>query len=97
MRVPLRRTPRRAAEIGVRPEDLKVEPWREGQRQVPARVFEVEPLGGYTVVTLDCGAGAAAGAAARPARHQAGCDGGAVLRRTSACIISCQAGSALAR
>jgi len=56
LRVPAPKDAAPAAEIGVRPEDLSVEPWREGQPQVPARVFEVEPLGGYTVVTLDCGA-----------------------------------------
>jgi multiple sugar transport system ATP-binding protein len=49
------RAPASAVEIGVRPEDLKVRPWTgEGAGQ-PATVFEVEPLGGYTVVTLDAG------------------------------------------
>jgi multiple sugar transport system ATP-binding protein len=42
-------------EIGLRPEDVKVAPWAEGSTGRPARVFEVEPLGGYTVVTLDVG------------------------------------------
>jgi multiple sugar transport system ATP-binding protein len=41
--------------VGIRPEDLKVEPWRGDHGGKPARVFEVEPLGGYTVVTLDTG------------------------------------------
>jgi multiple sugar transport system ATP-binding protein len=43
------------SEIGVRPEDIKVRPWSEGGGGRPAKVFEVEPLGGYTVVTLDAG------------------------------------------
>ena len=42
------------AELGLRPEDLKVTPFA-GQGQ-PATVSEVEPLGGYTVVTLKAGA-----------------------------------------
>ena len=42
-------------EIGVRPENLKVEPWSDGRAGRPATVFEVEPLGGYTVVTIDAG------------------------------------------
>ncbi|MEO6299051.1 MAG: ABC transporter ATP-binding protein [Paracoccaceae bacterium] len=41
-------------EVGLRPEDLRVLPW-QGQGR-PARVFEVEPLGGYTVITVDAGA-----------------------------------------
>lgn len=45
-----------AAGIGIRPEDLKAEPWTAGRPGVPARVYEVEPLGGYTVVTLSAGA-----------------------------------------
>lgn len=47
--------PAETLEIGVRPENLKVEPWMEGRSGRPATVFEVEPLGGYTVVTLDAG------------------------------------------
>ncbi|MET0596847.1 MAG: ABC transporter ATP-binding protein [Mesorhizobium sp.] len=47
--------PSTVAEIGVRPEDVRVDPWRDGLAGRPARVFEVEPLGGYTVVTLDAG------------------------------------------
>ncbi|MBZ9884050.1 ABC transporter ATP-binding protein [Mesorhizobium sp. CA10] len=51
------KAPAEAIEIGLRPEDIKVRPWTgngtaEGR---PARVFEVEPLGGYTVVTLAAG------------------------------------------
>jgi multiple sugar transport system ATP-binding protein len=44
-----------AAEMGVRPEDIKVHPWTDGSEGRPAKVFEVEPLGGHTVVTLDAG------------------------------------------
>jgi multiple sugar transport system ATP-binding protein len=44
-----------AAGIGIRPEDLRAEPWTEGRAGVPARVYEVEPLGGYTVVTISAG------------------------------------------
>jgi len=44
-----------AVEIGLRPEDVQVSPWRDGAPARPAKVFEVEPLGGYTVVTLDAG------------------------------------------
>lgn len=42
-------------EIGLRPEDVKVRPWSDKAQGRPAKVFEVEPLGGYTVVTLDAG------------------------------------------
>ncbi len=44
-----------AVEIGVRPENLRVEPWSDDRQGQPARVFGVEPLGGYTVITLDAG------------------------------------------
>jgi multiple sugar transport system ATP-binding protein len=47
--------PGTVAQIGVRPEDVKVVPWAQSARGRPAKVFEVEPLGGYTVVTLDAG------------------------------------------
>ncbi|MBZ9762330.1 ABC transporter ATP-binding protein [Mesorhizobium sp. CA8] len=49
--------PAEAIEIGLRPEDIEVRPWTgNGTAEVrPARVFEVEPLGGYTVVTLAAG------------------------------------------
>jgi multiple sugar transport system ATP-binding protein len=43
------------SEIGVRPEDIKVSPWSASGPGNPVKVFEVEPLGGYTVVTLDAG------------------------------------------
>ena len=48
-------TPAEAIEIGLRPEDIKVRPWSDGGGGRPAKVFEVEPLGGYTVVTIDAG------------------------------------------
>ncbi|MBL0372782.1 ABC transporter ATP-binding protein [Rhizobium sp. KVB221] len=47
--------PAGASGIGIRPEDLKAEPWTSGKAGTPAKVFEVEPLGGYTVVTLTAG------------------------------------------
>ncbi|HWK63358.1 MAG TPA: ABC transporter ATP-binding protein [Rhizobiaceae bacterium] len=47
--------PAGAMEIGVRPENLRVEPWTEDKQGRPVKVFEVEPLGGYTVVTLESG------------------------------------------
>jgi multiple sugar transport system ATP-binding protein len=47
--------PHGASGIGIRPEDLKAAPWVAGKSGIPARVFEVEPLGGYTVVTLSAG------------------------------------------
>ncbi|RWB19722.1 ABC transporter ATP-binding protein [Mesorhizobium sp.] len=54
------KAPAEAIEIGLRPEDIKVRPWADnemadGGKGRPARVFEVEPLGGYTVVTLAAG------------------------------------------
>ncbi|MBE7183781.1 MAG: ABC transporter ATP-binding protein [Methylobacterium mesophilicum] len=55
IRLPDRGTPLDATEIGVRPEDLRVAPWVDGASGRPARVFEVEPLGGTTVVTLAAG------------------------------------------
>lgn len=55
IRIPAGNAPTGAVEIGVRPENLRVEPWTEDKQGRPARVFEVEPLGGYTVVTLDAG------------------------------------------
>lgn len=44
------------ADLGLRPEDLRVSPWSAAGPGRPATVAEVEPLGGYTVVTLDAGA-----------------------------------------
>lgn len=55
IRIPAAHVPAGTEEIGVRPENLKVEPWADDRPGRPARVFEVEPLGGYTVVTLDAG------------------------------------------
>lgn len=55
IRLPAGSTPAEAIEIGVRPEDIRVTPWSDGAAAKPAKVFEVEPLGGYTVVTLDAG------------------------------------------
>ena len=49
------RAPAATAEIGLRPEDVRVRPWTGEGGGRPATVFEVEPLGGYTVVTLDAG------------------------------------------
>lgn len=43
-----------AEDIGLRPEDLRVSPW-QGGTGIPATVAEVEPLGGYTVVSLTAG------------------------------------------
>ncbi|MBZ9994407.1 ABC transporter ATP-binding protein [Mesorhizobium sp. BH1-1-4] len=60
IRVADRAAPIDAVEIGLRPEDIKVSPWSDNETADggpgrPARVFEVEPLGGYTVVTLAAG------------------------------------------
>jgi multiple sugar transport system ATP-binding protein len=49
--------PPAASSVGIRPEDLKPEPWSADRTGRPARVFEVEPLGGYTVVTYAVGEG----------------------------------------
>ncbi|MEM5494358.1 ABC transporter ATP-binding protein [Hoeflea sp. AS16] len=46
--------PEGASQIGVRPEDLVVKPAKPGMPD-QVRVFEVEPLGGVTVVTLQAG------------------------------------------
>ena len=48
--------PEAAQEIGIRPEDLRFGAPEDGEA-VPARVFEVEPLGGFTVVTVEAGGG----------------------------------------
>jgi multiple sugar transport system ATP-binding protein len=55
IRVVAPKAPPGVVEIGLRPEDIKVAPWSDGSAGRPVRVFEVEPLGGYTVVTLDAG------------------------------------------
>lgn len=54
IRFPTARLPGGASSIGIRPEDLRVAPWTGGAG-LPGRVADVEPLGGYTVVTLDAG------------------------------------------
>jgi peptide/nickel transport system ATP-binding protein len=53
--IPGHRAAAEVSEIGVRPEDIKVSPWSTSGPGNPVKVFEVEPLGGYTVVTLDAG------------------------------------------
>ncbi|TPL54530.1 ABC transporter ATP-binding protein [Mesorhizobium sp. B2-4-6] len=78
------KAPAEAIEIGLRPEDLKVRPWTdngtvEGR---PARVFEVEPLGGYSVVTL----------AAGQARLRALLRGQPDIRPDAMVTISCEPG-----
>ncbi|TPO03721.1 ABC transporter ATP-binding protein [Mesorhizobium sp. B1-1-5] len=78
------KAPAEAVEIGLRPEDIKVRPWMgngtaEGR---PARVFEVEPLGGYTVVTL----------AAGEARLRALLRGQPDIRPDAMVAISCEPG-----
>ncbi len=67
------------AELGLRPEDLRVTPWQGGSGR-PATVTEVEPLGGYTVVTLIRRVHATQGPDARPTRHPRGGRNGAGLR-----------------
>jgi multiple sugar transport system ATP-binding protein len=62
---------RRMVEIGVRPEDMQGQSLGRRLHGRPATVFEVEPLGGYTVVTLDAGATAVSRAAARTAADPA--------------------------
>ena len=54
IRLPREAVPQGTTEIGLRPEDIRVAPWQGGPGRA-ARVYEVEPLGGYTVVTLDAG------------------------------------------
>ena len=44
-----------AQTIGIRPEDLKVTPWDSKQINKPATVFQTEPLGGTTVLTIESG------------------------------------------
>jgi multiple sugar transport system ATP-binding protein len=84
------------SEIGVRPEDIKVRLWSASDHGHPAKVFEVEPLGGYTVVTVDAG----------PARVRALMRGQPEIRPETMVGLACdqarvhyfsKAGSALAR
>jgi multiple sugar transport system ATP-binding protein len=44
-----------AQTVGIRPEDLKVAPWDSKQRGKPATVYQTEPLGGTTVLTIESG------------------------------------------
>ncbi|WP_309085504.1 ABC transporter ATP-binding protein [Chelativorans sp.] len=55
IRIPAGQVPDEASALGVRPEDLKVAPWTQTSDGGAATVFEVEPLGGHTVVTLEAG------------------------------------------
>ena len=70
-----------AVEIGVRPEDVKVRPWSDNAVGRPAQVYEVEPLGGYTVVTVDAGA----------TRLRALVRGQSAIRPEASVAISCEA------
>ena len=54
IRLPAAALPDAATEIGIRPEDLRLRPFVDDGR-LPASIFEVEPLGGFTVVTLEAG------------------------------------------
>jgi len=101
IRIADRAAPADAVEIGLRPEDIKVRPWpgaatADAAHDRPAKVFEVEPLGGYTVVTL----------AAGQARLKALLRGQPDIRPDAMVAISCeparvhyfgQSGGALAR
>lgn len=44
--------PHGAVRVGVRPENLSIDNQVSGSGQTPATVVSVEPLGGFTVVTL---------------------------------------------
>lgn len=68
------------AEVGLRPEDVKVAAWADGAAGTPARVFEVEPLGSYTVVTVDAG----------PARVRALVRGQPDIRPDTLVALSCE-------
>ncbi|TIL64835.1 ABC transporter ATP-binding protein [Mesorhizobium sp.] len=92
IRIADKAAPADAVEIGLRPEDIKVRPWQDGEISDdgmsvgragrPARVFEVEPLGGYTVVTL----------AAGQARLRALLRGQPDIRPDAMVAISCEPG-----
>jgi multiple sugar transport system ATP-binding protein len=84
------------AEVGLRPEDIKVAAWSGGGADAPSKVYEVEPLGGYTVVTIDAG----------PSRVRALVRGQPDIRVEAMVALSCDAarvhrfsrnGAALAR
>ncbi len=53
--LPVKTLPNDAKTIGIRPEDLKVAHWDSKQKGKPASVFQTEPLGGTTVLTLEAG------------------------------------------
>jgi multiple sugar transport system ATP-binding protein len=55
IRLPEGAWPAGAATLGIRPEALHVTSWSEGAAGAPGRVADVEPLGGFTVVTLEAG------------------------------------------
>jgi multiple sugar transport system ATP-binding protein len=55
IRLPEAARPKGAATLGIRPEALRVRPWEEKEAGAPGRVADVEPLGGFTVVTLEAG------------------------------------------
>ncbi|MER8962496.1 ABC transporter ATP-binding protein [Mesorhizobium sp. M0701] len=86
VRIADKAAPADAVEIGLRPEDIKVRSWSggmpEGGAGRPARVFEVEPLGGYTVVTL----------AAGKTRLRALLRGQPDIRPDAMVVISCEPG-----
>ncbi len=69
------------AEVGVRPEDIRVSAWAQGQPGTPSRIYEVEPLGGYTVVTIDAG----------PSRVRALMRGQPDIRAEAMVALSCDA------
>lgn len=53
IRIALPSAPPALTELGIRPEDLRVRSWDGSADSLPATVWEVEPLGGFTVVTLE--------------------------------------------
>ena len=59
----------------------KVRPWSDNAVGRPAQVYEVEPLGGYTVVTVDAGA----------TRLRALVRGQSAIRPEASVAISCEA------
>jgi len=69
------------AQVGLRPEDIKVLAWSSERKGRPARVFDVEPLGGYTVVTVEAGA----------SRVRALMRGQPDIQRDAAVALSCDA------
>ena len=53
--LPTSGTHRAAHTVGIRPEDIKVTPRNSKQKGKAATVFQIEPLGGSTVLTIACG------------------------------------------